>query len=177
MDLQEYWQQEKWFLGIVLLPIIIVALAYHFVIYPQLLEVEKTRQEINALSERTFSEEWFTNELTSMGRQVDVLEDANQWFDTRIVSDSMSEYSETGFRKLAEKSGLNVQKIKEQVVEMNEMRKGVITITLRGSYKNFMKYLSSIEKKRSYASVSGFSVKKQKTNYSITGMRIEYLKR
>ncbi len=177
MDLQEYWQQEKWFLGVILFPVIILVIAYHFVIYPQLLEVENTRHEINTLSERTFSEEWFTSELTSMGRQVAVLESANQWFDTRIVSDSMTEYSETGFRKLAEKSGLNVQKIKEQVVEMNEMRKGVVTLTLRGSYKNFMKYLSRIEKKRSYATVSGFSVKKQKSNYSITGMRIEYLKR
>ncbi|MGL1900985.1 MAG: hypothetical protein OCC49_02530 [Fibrobacterales bacterium] len=176
-DFKTFWAEEQWFLAKIVFPLALLLLSYQFILYPMLQEVEQTRKEIATLSAQTFSDEWFTNEINVLDSQIVILDEAYSLLDGRVVGDGIQGYSETGFRKLAEKIGLTVQKVKEESKPVEGSNHHVVSLSLTGSYRYFIRYLYSIETKRPLSVVTRFSIKKQKGKYAISGMHIEYLKK
>ncbi|MGL1933628.1 MAG: hypothetical protein OCD01_01340 [Fibrobacterales bacterium] len=176
-DLKAFWAEEQWFLAKIVLPIALLLLSYQFIFYPMLQNVEQTRKEIATLSAQTFSEEWFTQQINTLDSQIIILDEAYTLLDGRVVGDSVPGYSEKGFRKLAEKIGLTVQKVKESSKPVEGSNHHVVSLSLTGSYRYFIRYLYAIETKRPLSVVTRFSIKKKKGKYAISGMHIEYLKK
>jgi glycerol-3-phosphate dehydrogenase len=176
-QLTAFWRKERWFIAKFALPLLLVFAFYQLLVYPYLTSIAETRSEINRLSSKTFSEEWFADELKTASSDLSLLQKIDSHFDSMAVNNGDSLYTENGFRRLAERSGLAVEKIGSNQRRASSYQHTTVVINATGSYRSFIKFLEAIEERAPLAAVASFNIRPVKGKFIISPIEIGYLQK